>query len=173
MTWSLDNSKNNEAAKIRWNCVPFMRGRVLDIGCGPYKAFPHFIGVDNGHHWGVQGADVKVKDGAELDLFSTCSCDAVFSSHLLEHFHYDKVPNVLQEWMRVIKPGGYLMLYLPADGDYPSVGHPHANVDHKWNVTYDALVSAMEKVPTSWDLIEYEDRHEGDEYSHWFVFKRL
>ena len=173
MTWSLDNSKNNEAAKIRWEAVPYMRGRVLDIGCGPYKCFPHFIGIDNGHHWGTHGADVKVEDGGKLDLFATCSCDAVFSSHLLEHFDYDKVPNVLHEWMRVIKPGGHLMLYLPAEGDYPSVGHPHANADHRWNVSYDKLVAAMEKVPASWDLVDYQDRHESDEYSHWFVFKKL
>ena len=48
MTWSLENSKLDEAAKIRWELVPYMAGRALDLGCGAFKVFPHFIGVDSG-----------------------------------------------------------------------------------------------------------------------------
>src|SRR5688500_2172668 len=124
MTWSLENSKNDEASKIRWELIPYMRGRVLDIGCGPYKAFTHFIGCDNGHHWGPIGADVRI-EGDKLDLFADSSCDTVFSSHLLEHFHYEKVPAVLKEWLRVLKIGGHLIMYLPDEAQYPAVGHPH------------------------------------------------
>lgn len=172
MTWSLENSKNNEATKIRWELVPYMRGRCLDLGCGPYKVFPHFIGVDNGHHWG-HFDNVKVETAEKLDLFGSATSDCVFSSHLLEHIELDKVPTALSEWMRVLKTGGHLCLYVPAEGDYPSVGHPHANPDHKWNCSYDRMIEAMEKVDYSWDLIDYQERHEADEYSLWFVFKKL
>lgn len=173
MSWSLENSKNDEASKIRWELIPYMRGVALDLGCGPYKVFPHFIGVDNGHHWGMQGADVRVESAEKLPLFADGSCDCVFSSHLLEHIDYASVPAALTEWMRVLKPGGHLVLYLPAEGDYPAVGHAHANPDHKWNVNYDRLVQAMEKVPCGWDLCDFQERHDGDEYSLFFVFRKL
>jgi predicted SAM-dependent methyltransferase len=173
MTWSLENSKNDESAKVRWELVPYMRGRCLDLGCGPYKVFPHFIGVDNGHHWGHMGTDVRVDTAEKLDLFADESCDLTYSSHLLEHIHYENVPATLKEWMRVTKKGGHMILYLPAEGDYPSVGHPHANPDHKWNVSYDLVVGAMEKVPCDWDMVDFQERHEADEYSLLFVFKKL
>lgn len=170
--WSLENSKNDEASKIRWELVPYMHGRCIDIGCGPYKVFPHFIGCDNGHHWGMQGADVKL-DAEKLDLFADASVDLVFSSHLLEHIATDKVAPTLKEWMRVVKPGGHLVMYLPDEDEYPKVGHPHANPDHKFNVSYQVVVDAMERVPCGWDLIDFQKRNEGDEYSLFFVFKKL
>jgi len=132
MTWSLANSKNDESAKIRWELVPYLRGRCLDIGCGAYKVFPHFVGVDSGHHWGLQGVDVK-SDASDLSLFASQSCDTVYSSHLLEHVEYEKVPAMLIEWCRVAKQRGYLILYVPDEAQYPLVGSEFANQDHKWN----------------------------------------
>lgn len=173
MTWTMEGSQGNEAAKIRWELVPYMNGRILDLGCGPFKAFPHFTGVDNGHHWGMAGADVRVDSAEDLSLFAGRSCDGVFSSHLLEHIPFEKVPDTLAEWCRVIKDGGHLMLYLPDEDDYPKVGEKGANPDHKWNINYDRVVEAMERVPRSWDLIQYEKRNEGDEYSLFFVFKMI
>jgi ADP-heptose:LPS heptosyltransferase/predicted SAM-dependent methyltransferase len=169
--WSLDNSKNDEASKIRWELAPYMSGRVLDIGCGAYKTFPHFIGVDNGHHWGLRGVDVAVDTAEKLDVFASQSCDTVFSSHLLEHLPYESVPNALREWCRVLKPGGHLILYLPDEDQYPKVGEKYANPDHKWDVNYDRVVAAMEQVSKGWDLIDYQVRDENDEYSLFFVFE--
>lgn len=173
MTWSLENSKCDEASKVRWELVPYMHGRALDLGCGPFKVFPHFIGVDNGHHWGMHGADVRVDSAEKLDLFASESCDLVFSSHLLEHIPFETVPATLSEWMRVVKRGGHMALYLPDEDDYPKVGQPGANPDHKWNVNYDRVVEAMEQVYCDWDLIDFQKRNDGDEYSLFFVFKKL
>lgn len=168
--WSLENSKNNEARKVIWEIVPYFHGRVLDIGCGAYKCFPHFIGVDNGHHWGRTGVDVMC-DAKKLDLFASQSCDTIFSSHLLEHFEYEELPSILQDWCRVLKPGGHLILYLPDEEQYPKVGSRYANVDHKWNVSFSKVVAAMEHVKRNWNLIDYQVRKENDEYSLYFVFK--
>lgn len=173
MTWSLENSKNDEASKIRWELVPYFHGRVLDIGCGAYKAFPHFIGVDNGHHWGSRGIDVKIKDAENLDIFASKSCDAVFSSHLLEHIEYDRITATLSEWARVVKQGGHIVLYLPDEAQYPAVGHKYANPDHKWDCSYEKVVAAMKAVNFGWDLIDYQVRSETDEYSLFFVFKLI
>lgn len=168
--WSLANSKNNEAAKIRWELAPYMNGVLFDIGCGPYKVLPHAVGIDSGHHWGKQYADV-VADASNLKIFSGGSADCVFSSHLLEHIPYEDVTATLTEWMRVTKQGGHLILYVPDEAQYPPVGHKHANSDHKWDVNYDKVVAAMEAIPRGWDLCDYQVRNENDEYSLFFVFK--
>lgn len=168
--WTLENSKNDESSKVRWELVPYMHGRVLDIGCGPYKALPHFIGVDNGHHWGRAGADVMC-NAQKLDLFASQSCDAIYSSHLLEHIAYEEVAGTLTEWARVVKQGGHIILYLPDEDQYPKCGHKHANADHKWDVNFDKVVAAMEQIPRGWDLVDYQVRSETNEYSLFFVFK--
>ena len=173
MTWTSENSKANESSKIKWEAVPYFHGRVLDIGCGPFKCFPHWIGVDNGHEWGPDGVDVRVPSADKLDLFADETCDGVFSSHLLEHIPYEKVPETLIEWFRVLKRGGHLMLYLPDEDDYPKVGEPGSNLDHKWNVNYDRVVAAAEQAPCDWDLVDYQKRNDDDEYSLWFVFRKL
>jgi predicted SAM-dependent methyltransferase len=177
MTWRIDGPQGNEAAKIRWELVPYMNGRCLDLGCGPFKAFPHFIGVDNGHHDNAFGwqnkADVLVDSCEKLSLFADESADMVFSSHLLEHIDYEKVPSALSEWMRVLRKGGHLCLYVPDEEEYPKVGEPGANPDHKWNVNYEKVVNAAESIPYGWDLIEFEKRNKTDEYSLFFVFKKL
>ena len=171
MTWRIDGPQGDEASKVRWELVPYFHGRILDIGCGMFKCFPHFIGVDNGHHWGNRGIDVKIETAEKLDLFASQSCDGVFSSHLLEHIEYDSVPTTLKEWCRVIKQGGHLMLYLPDENEYPKVGEEGANPDHKWNVNYEKVMAAMQQVERGWDLIDYQVRNQGDEYSLFFVFK--
>lgn len=172
MAWTLENSRNNEARKIVWELIPYAHGAVLDIGCGPYKALPHFTGVDNGHHWGSQGIDIRAEAG-DLSRFADCSHDTVFSSHLLEHIPYEKVPAVLTEWLRVLKPGGHLILYLPDADQYPRVGEHGANPDHKWNVDFQLVMNALEFTPCGLDLVDYQVRSERDEYSLFFVFKKL
>lgn len=167
--WTLENSKNDEASKIRWELVPFMFGRSLDIGCGAYKVFPHFIGVDSGKAWGRATADV-LSEGESLDVFASQSCNCVFSSHLLEHIvDYGKA---LREWWRVLKPNGYLCLYLPHKLFYPNIGQSGANPDHKHDFLPQDIIDAMEEIG-GWDLIENQDRNETDEYSFFQVYKKI
>lgn len=173
MVWKPETSQGNEAGKIRWELVPYTRGRVLDLGCGPNKAFPHFIGVDNGHHekFGYAIKPDLMSDCENLDLIADESCDAVFSSHLLEHIPYEKVPQVLTEWFRVIKTNGYLVLYLPDEDTYPKIGTEGANPDHKFDVNYNKVVWPMKDIG-GWDLVEFQKRDRDDEYSLFFVFQK-
>lgn len=173
MTWKADNPQGNESSKIRWELVPYTRGRVLDLGCGPNKAFPHFIGVDNCHHekFGYMIKPDLQMDCDKLGLIASESCDAVFSSHLLEHIPYESVPKVLEEWFRIVKIGGYLIMYLPDEDEYPKVGEEHANPDHKWNVNYNKVVGPMKDLG-GWDLVDFQKRNKGEEYSLFFVFQK-
>ena len=173
MTWSKDGPQGAEAAKVAWDIVRWTRGRVLDLGCGPSKCYPHFTGVDSGKDRELFGIAMKPDfemPCEKLDLFASQSWDSVFSSHLLEHYDYKQVPDVLKEWMRVIKVNGYLVLYLPDEDEYPKVGEDGANPDHKFNVNRKCIIDAM---PDGFDLIHFEKRNQDQEYSLLFVFRKL
>lgn len=177
MVWKREDPQGNEAGKIRWEIVEWTRGRVLDIGCGGCKAFPHFLGVDNGKDIQLFGhqfrPDVWIEDAKDLKLFASEQFDAVFSSHLLEHIEPKDVVKTLREWLRVVKPNGYLVLYLPDETLYPKVGEEGANPDHKWDVSYTRLIELMRNTDVSWDLVDWQRRDQGQEYSLFTVFQKL
>jgi len=110
MVWKADAPQGNESAKIKYEIVPYTRGRVLELGSGPWRTFPHFTTVDNQCEWGTNWKPDFFSDATDLSLFASQSCDAVFSSHLLEHI--EDYHAALQEWWRVVKPNGYLLLYI-------------------------------------------------------------
>lgn len=180
--WSADGPQGHESAKVRFDLVPYMRGRILDLGCGPDKVFPIAIGIDNridAKLFGIEcKPDIPVDTCARMPFLADESADTVVSSHLLEHFPYEDVPEVLRDWLRITKTGGYLILYVPnnqdsvANGGYPRVGEPGANQDHKWDVGYGKVISAMEKAG-SWDLVEFEKRDKEHEYSLLFIFRKM
>ena len=170
MTWTAETSLGNEAGKIKWDLVEYTNGVGLDLGCGHSKAFPHFIGVDNGHHWGTAGADVAVKTCEDLSIFAGQSMDFVFSSHLLEHIQDTKA--ALKEWWRVLKVGGRLCLYLPHKDLYPNCGQPGSNPDHKHDFMPDDIEGIMKELG-GWDMVRNETRAETNEYSFFQVYKKL
>lgn len=177
--WRIDDPQGNEAQKVKYDIVPFTRGRGLDIGCGPFKAYPHFIGVDNGHHAHEFGWDMQpdiVTEADELGFFADNSLDFVFSSHLLEHI--EDAEKALTEWFRVIKAGGHLVLYLPHGDLYPKVGTEGANPDHKHNL-WPKTVRAWMKRIGGWDLVldelrdaDYGEGQHGNEYSFLQVYRK-
>lgn len=172
MVWRLDDPCGNESGKVVWETVPYTRGRGLDLGCGPNKVWPHAIGVDNYTETRLFGIQMKpdvVCDVTKLDVFGSATMDFAYSSHVLEHI--EDYQSALREWWRVIKPGGYLILYLPDEDEYPKVGEEGANPDHKWNVNIDRVVDAMKGIG-GWDLVRCEKRNQDREYSIFFVFKK-
>lgn len=48
-----------------------------------------------------------------LAQFADGSVDEIRASHILEHFPQDKVQAVLDEWVRVLKPGGTIRIAVP------------------------------------------------------------
>lgn len=170
MVWRADLPEGNEAAKIRGLIVPYTRGKGLDLGCGAWKAYPHFIGIDAGDEHGRPYPDTMQGDARSLRAFADNYWDFVFSSHFLEHCE-DTVP-VLREWFRVIKPGGHLVLYLPHKNFYPNIGENGSNADHKHDFLPTDIVGAMQQLSDGWDLIEDEDRNGGAEYSFFQVYRK-
>ncbi|OYV92745.1 MAG: hypothetical protein B7Z60_10190 [Ferrovum sp. 37-45-19] len=103
-------------------------------------------------------------------MFASASMDFVFSSHVLEHI--ENTEKTLKEWWRLIKPGGYLVLYLPHKDFYPNMGSPDANPSHLHDFLPSDIESIMESVG-NWDLVRNEDRNEDNEYSFFQVYKKV
>lgn len=175
MVWRADDPQGGESLKVRFDVVPFVGGSNLDLGCGASKVWPNFVGVDNGKDSDLFGIEMKpdivVQSCEKLPLFADGVIDCVFSSHLLEHI--DDYRAALKEWWRLVKVGGFLVLYLPHADLYPNVGEPGANKDHKHDFRNEDIVAAMSEVATGWDLVVNEKRDQLREYSFFQVFKKL
>lgn len=174
MSWNATDPQGHEANKVKFEVVPYLRGaKVLDLGCGPDKAFPGMIGVDSCKDTELFGIQMKpdvVVDTCEVLPYADGECDGVFSSHLIEHL--DDPQAALHEWWRVLKVGGHLTLYWPDPDEYPRVGTPGANPDHVADYMPDDMIAMMEKVG-SWDLLMNERRNQRQEYSVLQVYEKL
>ena len=172
MAWNANMPEGHESFEIKYDIVPYTRGRVLDLGSGPWKTFPHFISWDNYSEWDNYNwrPDI-IGDAQKLDIIGSKSLDAVFSSHLLEHI--DKHISALKEWWRVIKIGGYLVLYLPHKDLYPNIGEKGANVNHKHDFLPKDIISILKENCTNWDLVESFVKNGENEYSFLQVFQKL
>jgi ADP-heptose:LPS heptosyltransferase len=170
MVWNISAPYKPESQKIVWHVAPYLRGRGLDVGAGDFKVLPHAISVDNMNHsqFGFQVKPDILSEADDLAVFADQSMDFVYSSHTLEHIQ--DTGKALREWFRLVKIGGYLVLYLPHKDYYPNIGQQGANTDHKHDFLPEDVIG---KMPSGWDLIEMEERNGDDEYSFLLVFKRL
>ncbi len=176
MTWNASDPEGNEAAKVKYDVVPYTRGKVLDLGCGIWRQFPHWTGVDQGACMTQEGVAIPpdlVADCSKLDMIEDGSCN-VFSSHLLEHIQDYRA--ALRDWWRCIKVGGYLVLYLPHRDLYPNIGQPGSNPDHKHDFVPHDILSVMADVVadagTGMDVLVNQPRHWDAEYSFLQVFQK-
>lgn len=135
---SKEGSQVREASKIRSFVLKWCQGKGLDLGCADDKICPGAIGVDNRKWWpGINiYADVK-----NLTFAKDREYDYVFSSHTLEHLKEDPM-EVIEEWLRVIRLGGYLILYLP-DMSY----YTEPNPEHFQSFHYVEFVKKIREIP--------------------------
>lgn len=174
MVWNKSDPQGNEAAKVKFDLVPYIGNSNIDLGCGPSKVWQNFIGVDNGKDVELFGVamkpDVVVATCERLPQFADGAFDCVFSSHLLEHVEDYKT--ALAEWWRITKVGGHLCLYLPDKSLYPNIGQPGSNPDHKHDFEPDDILRAMIAIAPGFDLVVNERRSQLREYSFFVVFKK-
>jgi SAM-dependent methyltransferase len=83
----------------------------LNLGCGD-KLLPGYINVDVAESRAGRRPDVLC-DLRRLEPFATDSVDEILSVHVIEHFWRWEAADVLREWLRVLKPGGMMILECP------------------------------------------------------------
>jgi predicted SAM-dependent methyltransferase len=79
----------------------------LHLGCGWRDFGPEWIHIDGGDY-----SHIDYKDITTL-LFEDNSVDLIYSSHTIEYFDREEVKILLDEWKRVLKPGGIIRLAVP------------------------------------------------------------
>lgn len=93
--------------------------KVLHVGCGiPNPDRLHIMFHSPEWHEVRLDIDPNVKpdivgDMLDLNMIEDSSMDAVWSSHNLEHLFSYQVPQALSEFLRVLKPGGFLITTMP------------------------------------------------------------
>jgi predicted SAM-dependent methyltransferase len=81
----------------------------------------HIGGKEPHPEWNILDIEPRpevdyVGNAADLSQFENDSVDAIYASHVLEHFHHTlngELINTLSEWHRVLKPGGKLLISVP------------------------------------------------------------
>ena len=108
----------SETSKVRRALSGFCSGNGLDIGYGGDPIVPQAICLDLPERYASYKRHPQHLRGDARDLywFRDASLDYVFSSHLLEDF--EDTAAVLSEWLRVVRPGGLLVLFLPDEKAY-------------------------------------------------------
>lgn len=94
-----------------------LKKSFLHVGCGPLRQGRSIRGFED---WNELRFDID--PAVEPDLLGTmtdmqsvetASVDAIFSSHNIEHLYPHEVPIALAEFLRVLKPDGYLVMTCP------------------------------------------------------------
>ena len=80
----------------------------LHLGCGP-KYLPGFLNVD-GNPFNKIDLWLDVRNGLP---FPSNSVNSIYSTHMFEHFYPDELTLLLQECVRVLKPGAGIRLIVP------------------------------------------------------------
>jgi predicted SAM-dependent methyltransferase len=128
-------------SNCRERLAKFCVGCGVDIGAGGDPITPSAIRVDLPVSYSNVGqAPVQLTgDARNLTWFADNALDYVYSSHVLEDFY--PIDPVLEEWLRILKCGGNLVLYCPdqiryekycrSRGEQPNPYHkdPHFNID--------------------------------------------
>jgi len=79
----------------------------LHLGCGT-KYIPGFVHIDV-----IEAAHIHHQSSVCELPYPDKSVYLIYASHLLEHFGRWELHDVLQEWFRVLMPGGILRLAVP------------------------------------------------------------
>ena len=83
--------------------------RYLHIGCGNVILPKPFENLDTRP---LEGVD-HVSEAFPLP-FEDNTFDLVYSSHVLEHFEKINTQAIVNEWVRILKPGGMIRLSVPS-----------------------------------------------------------
>ena len=79
----------------------------INMGCGWRDFGKDWVHIDGGDYSHLDSKDI-------FNLpYEDNSVDLIYASHVIEYFNREEVKDVLNEWIRVLKPNGKLRLAVP------------------------------------------------------------
>jgi predicted SAM-dependent methyltransferase len=158
----------SETQKIFPKIQRYLNGCVVDVGCNRHKILEDAIGIDCIPYPGVSYVTHRLDDLSsifkEVELFG--QVDVLYSSHCLEHFKDDKA--ALIDWIKILKPMGLLILYLPDDRHYDNDSNP----EHLQRYTYEGFLDIIHSLGTL-QVLESGMDVGYDKYSFYVVAQKL
>jgi SAM-dependent methyltransferase len=121
----LSNMDETSKTKKLWGDLErsILTGKGIDIGCGPDPLTSDVCGFDK-----------EAGDANEITKYVREEFDFVFSSHCLEHMKDPR--EAIQEWWKLVRPGGHLFFIVPDEDLYEQGVFPSRfNLDHKATFT--------------------------------------
>lgn len=116
-----------------------LRGKGIDIGCGPDPVTPD-----------VRRFDLGDGDANRITEFVHEQFDFVYSSHCLEHMREPRA--ALRQWWQLVRPGGHLFFIVPDEDLYEQGVFPSRfNADHKATFT---VAKARSWSPVSHNVLD-------------------
>ncbi|RKY78381.1 hypothetical protein DRQ07_07675 [candidate division KSB1 bacterium] len=152
------NKLRGETNHCRNRLLRYCKGQGVDLGCGNIKIKPEAIAIDLLSPY----ADMKI-DARLMPCFPDEHFDYVYSSHLLEEI--EDTEATLREWLRILKKGGYLILYQADEEYYYKLNDPRCNSAHKHHFSINKLKEILLK--TEQIEIVHEARYDPDTYKEW------
>ncbi len=110
---ALEIAKNLKSQKLQ---NPKSSEVKLVLGCGSIPMHPmHYKWIDNS--WIFTDLYPQNKNVTKMDVrnipYRTSSVDRLYASHVLEHISHLETEKTLQEWYRVLKPKGKVIINVP------------------------------------------------------------
>jgi len=116
--------------------------KLLNVGCGPY-IYPQFINLD--YHW-MPGISICWDITKKKYPLSSGSLEGIYSEHCLEHISLPDCRKNLEEYYRLLKPGGTIRIIMPDGGLYFNIYNKKLNGE-KAAMPYDeSYISPMARI---------------------------
>lgn len=112
--------------------LQYLAGKILDVGAGPDK-----IPLPNVTSFDMDGGDVQGDANKLSEYFEPEEFDVIHASQVCEHL-IDPTA-VIWDWLKVVKPGGTIIVTVPDMVTYEGLKWPSPwNGDHKhtWSMIY-------------------------------------
>ena len=127
-------------------------GDGIDVGCGAWglnglrEFYPAMRSVVE---W-----DLPMGDGALLASVADNTCDWVHGSHVLEHLDFPA--KGMNNWLRVLKPGGHIIATIPDFEMYERGNWPSKfSGEHLWRFTMEASLAHGPQMLYLMDFLDY------------------
>lgn len=163
----MDNKPQGEADHCRNRLIKYCVGQGLDLGCGNVKIKSEAIGIDLIN---TPASDMRA-DARLMPFYPDNFFDYIFSSHLLEEI--EDTQATLQEWLRIIKPGGFLALYQADREYYHPIGTPQCNPRHRHHFLWEDLWGVLRTKTILIHSARYSPENGGKEWSFELVVQKL